>query len=102
MTAWSPVWRVKVDGYTVTDVTISNLSITSGRTDIYSQPVAGYCNVQLINKTNTPYSFDVGTGLTIEVKNSTGAYIPIFGGFLSDYGITVNNAGHWATPRLFR
>jgi hypothetical protein len=93
MTAWTPIWRVKVAGYTVTDVTISNLSITSGRTDIYSQPVAGYCNVQLINKTNAPYSFDVGTGLTIEVKNSAGTYVPIFGGFLSDYGITVNNAG---------
>jgi len=93
MTAWTPVWRVKVDGYTVTNVTIANLTITSGRTDIYSQPVAGYCNVQLMNLTNYDYGFEVGTGLTIEVKNTSGTFVPIFGGFVTDYGIAVNSAG---------
>ncbi len=42
MTAWNPVYRVKVNGSTVTGATLSGLTITSGRTDIYSQPVAGY------------------------------------------------------------
>ena len=48
MTLWNPNYRVKVNGYTVTGATLSGLSITSGRTDIYSQPVAGYCNLSLI------------------------------------------------------
>jgi hypothetical protein len=93
MTSWTPVWRVKVDGYTVTNVTVANISISSGRTDIYSQPVAGYCNIQLTNFNNTAYDFSVGTGLTIEVKDTSGTYIPLFGGYVTDYGIQVNRSG---------
>lgn len=93
MTAWTPVWRVKVDGYTVTNVTVANISISSGRTDIYSQPVAGYCNIQLTNFNNTAYDFSVGTGLTVEVKDTSGTYIPLFGGYVTDYGIQVNRSG---------
>lgn len=93
MTAWTPVWRVKVDGYTVTNVTVANISISSGRTDIYSQPVAGYCNIQLTNFNNTIYDFSVGTSLTIEVKDTSGTYIPLFGGYVTDYGIQVNRSG---------
>ena len=48
MTAWSPTYRVKVNGLTVTSATLSGLTITSGRDDIYAQPLAGYCSLTLI------------------------------------------------------
>ena len=47
MTLWNPVYRIKVDGVTVTSAILSGLTITSGRTDIYQQPIAGYCNLSL-------------------------------------------------------
>lgn len=93
MTQWSPVWRVSIDGYTVTDVTLSNLVITSGRTDIFNQAQAGYCSVTLINLDNSLYNFGINTQLTIEVQNSTGTHIPIFGGWITDYSTSVNSAG---------
>jgi len=93
MTAWTPTYKVLVDSQEVTDVTIANLTITSGRTDIYVQPLAGYCQIQLINFDNSSYDFTVGTSLTVEVTNSTGAYVPIFGGTISDFTISVNRAG---------
>ncbi|CAB4159621.1 hypothetical protein UFOVP716_1, partial [uncultured Caudovirales phage] len=93
MTAWTPEYLVKINGTVVTDVTLANLTITSGRTDIYSQPVAGYCQVQLINLNNQSYPFNVGTGLTVEVKDSSGTFLPIFGGYITDYATAVNNAG---------
>jgi len=93
MTAYTPVYKVLVNSVEVTDVTIANLVITSGRTDINVQPVAGYCQVQLINFNNSSYDFTVGTGITVEVTNSVGTYIPIFGGFISDFTIAVNQAG---------
>jgi hypothetical protein len=82
-----------VDSQEVTDVTIANLTITSGRTDIYAQPVAGYCQLQLLNLTNSSYNFTVGTSLTVEVTNSSAVYVPIFGGTISDFTIAVNRAG---------
>jgi len=93
MTAWTPTYKILVDGYEVTDVTVANLTVTSGRTDINQQPVAGYCQLQLINFNNSSYDFTVGTSLTVEVTNSVGTYVPIFGGLISDFTIAVNRAG---------
>jgi hypothetical protein len=93
MTAWTPTYRVLADSQEVTDVTIANLTVTSGRTDIYAQPVAGYCQLQLLNLNNSSYNFTVGTSLTVEVTNSAGTYVPIFGGYISDFTISVNRAG---------
>ena len=93
MTAYTPAYKVLIDGLEATDVTIANLVITSGRTDINTQPLAGYCQLQLMNLNNSSYNFTVGTGLAVEVTNSVGAYIPIFGGYISDFTIGVNRAG---------
>jgi hypothetical protein len=93
MTAYTPSYKVLVNAVEITDVTIANLVITSGRTDINVQPVAGYCQLQLMNLNNSSYNFTVGTGITVEVTNSVGTYIPIFGGFISDFTIAVNQAG---------
>jgi len=93
MTAWTPTYKILVDSQEVTDVTVANLTVTSGRTDINQQPVAGYCQLQLINFNNSSYDFTVGTSLTVEVTNSIGTYVPIFGGLISDFTISVNSAG---------
>lgn len=93
MSNWSPVWRVTVDGVETTSFTLATLTITSGRSDIYSQPNAGYCRVQLANYDQTVYPFDIGTSIAIEVKDSTNTFIPIFGGTITDYGISVDKVG---------
>jgi len=93
MTAYTPSYKVLINSVEITNVTIANLVITSGRTDINVQPVAGYCQLQLMNLDNSSYDFTVGTGITVEVTNSVGSYIPIFGGFISDFTIAVNQAG---------
>ena len=93
MTAYTPDYKVIINGTEVSNVTIAELTITSGRTDIYQQPVAGYCQLSLLNFDNSSYNFTVGTGITVEVTDSLGAYVPIFGGLISDFTITVNSAG---------
>lgn len=93
MTAWTPVWRVRANGDTVTNVTLANLSITSGRTDINSPTPAGYCSLQLINTDNTVYNFAVNTSILIEVQDSNGDYVPLFGGRISDLRQIVTSAG---------
>jgi hypothetical protein len=93
MTAWTPTYKIQVDGYEVTDVTVANLTITSGRTDINQQPVAGYCQLQLLNFDNSSYDFTVGTSLSVQVTDSSNTYVPIFGGYISDLTVSVNRAG---------
>jgi hypothetical protein len=93
MTAWTPTYKVLINGQEITNITLANLTITSGRTDIYAQPVAGYCQLQLMNLDNSSYDFNVGTGLTVQVTDSSGDYVSIFGGYISDFTISVNRAG---------
>jgi hypothetical protein len=93
LTAYTPTYKVTINQVELTDVTVADFTITSGRTDIYQQPVAGYCQLSLLNFNNTSYDFTVGTSITIEVTNSSGTYVPIFGGVISDFTITVNKAG---------
>lgn len=96
MTAWDAVYRVKVNGSTVTSSTLAGLTITSGRTSIYSQAIAGYCNLSLIETTLATVPFDINDSVTIEVKNSAGVYVYLFGGFITDLNVLVQNSGSTA------
>jgi hypothetical protein len=96
MTLWNPVYRVKVNGVTATSSTLSGLTISSGRTDIYSQPIAGYCNLTLIETAEAQIPFEINDAVTIEVQDSNAVYVNLFGGFITDLGITVQNSGSTA------
>lgn len=93
MTLWNPEYRVKVNGSVVTSATLAGMTITSGRTDIYSQPQPGYCRLSLLNTTLASVPYEINQSLTVEVKNTAGTYVYLFGGFLSDVGVEVANAG---------
>jgi len=96
MTLWNPVYRVKVNGTTATSATLAGLTITSGRTDIYSQPIAGYCNLTLIETNESVITYDVNDSVTVEVKDSSNNYVTLFGGFITDVTIAVQTAGSTA------
>jgi len=96
MTLWNPQYRVKVNGYTVTGATLAGLTITSGRTDIYAQPQAGYCQLSLLETNESSVAYEINMPLTVEVKNSAGVYVYLFGGFISDLGIEVASSGSTA------
>jgi len=102
MTAWSPVWQVSIDGGTFTTVTLSNLTISSGRTDIYSQPVAGYCSVDLINTDQSTLAIELNDSIAIQIKDSTNTFVPIFGGFVTDIDQSVKSSGSNAIVQTFK
>lgn len=90
MSEWTPEWAISINGYgDYTNLTLANLSISSGRTDIYSQPRAGYANLQIINLDLTPIEFDVNDSITIKVKDSSGTFVNIFGGNVTDRTVEV-------------
>jgi hypothetical protein len=93
MTIFNPVWKVTIGSIEYTDITLSGVTMTSGRTDIYSQPVAGYCTLTIINLDESAFVFEVNDGLTLQIKDSSGTFVPIFGGTLTDIGIEVSAAG---------
>jgi len=93
MTQWSPVWRVKIDGTEYTDAILANLAIRSGRTNIYEQAQAGYTNIQLIDLAQTTIPVAINSTISIEVQDSSAAYVPIFGGNVVDIALEVRDVG---------
>ena len=93
MTQWAPVWRVKIDGTDVTDSVLANLSITSGRTNIYEQAQAGYCSVTLIIFGQAALPYEINDTISIEVQDTSAAYVPIFGGSVVDIAVSVSQVG---------
>ena len=86
---WLPEWRVTVgdDVYT----TVTSVSYASGRLDIDRQATAGYCQVQIVNTDNSPFTINVTEPITLELKNSSGTYVTVFGGEVSDFNIGVRS-----------
>jgi hypothetical protein len=90
MTAFTPEWAVEINGLgDVTNLVLSNLTITSGRTDIYSQPIAGYCQFTIKNLDQSAIAFDVNDSIVVKIKDSTDTYVPLFGGDISDIDVVV-------------
>ena len=103
MTVWIPEWQVTVNGGTnYTNLTLATVSITSGRTDIYSQPRAGYCFIEILNLDESPIEIDVNDNVLIKIKDSTGTYVNLFGGDVTDIEVQVLNSSGTESNQVIR
>lgn len=103
MTQFTPEWSLTINGGgDYTNLTLANLTITSGRTDIYSQPVAGYASMEILNLNLAGIVIDVNDQVSIKVKDSTGAYVNVFGGFVTDREVSVTSSGTGGINEVIR
>lgn len=93
MTQWSPIWKVTIDGVEYTDAVLANLTIRSGRTNIYEQAQAGYTNIQLIDVNQTSIPVSINSTISISVQDTSATFVPIFGGNVVDIGLEVRDVG---------
>jgi hypothetical protein len=93
MTLWTPTWSIDIDGVEYKSVTLANLSIGSGRNDIYTQAIAGYCNLTLINTDDSNITASINSSVTVYINNSAGTPVAIFGGSITDLIVGVQSGG---------
>jgi len=93
MTQWAPVWKVEIDGTDVTDSVLANLTITSGRRNIYEQAQAGYCSITLIVFNQAALPYEINDTISIQVQDTSAVYVPIFGGSVVDISVSVSQVG---------
>jgi hypothetical protein len=93
MSLWTPTWSIDIDGVEYKNVTLANLTIGSGRTDIYSQAIAGYCNLTLVNLDDSVITAEINSAVTIYVDDSNGDPIALFGGSITDLIVGVQTGG---------
>jgi hypothetical protein len=94
MTIWTPEWSLTVNGANnYASVTLADVAITSGRTDIYSQATAGYASFTILNFDDSPVTMNLNDQVTIRVKDSTGSFVNVFGGYVTDLDLEVRSSG---------
>jgi hypothetical protein len=93
MTQWNPIWNVEIDGVSYTSAILANLTIRSGRTNIYEQAQAGYINLQLIDVNQATIPVSINSTISVSIKDSTGTFVAIFGGNVVDIGLEVRDVG---------
>jgi hypothetical protein len=101
MTQWNPVWLVEIDGVAYTDAVLANLVIRSGRTNIYEQAQAGYVNLQLLDVNQTAIPVSINSTIGVSIKDTSGAFVAIFGGNVVDIGLEVRDVGSSAFTQTY-
>ena len=97
MSVWTPDWKLTVGGVDYTDIAISDIQHQAGRTDIYLQPNPSYVQITLLALNGQTLPFDINDSLDLQVKNSAGTYVSIFGGDITDVTVAVGATGSIAT-----
>lgn len=97
MSVFTPDWKLTVGGVDYTDITISDVQHQAGRSDIYQQPLPSYMQVTLVALNNQTLPFDINNSFDLQVKDSTGSYVSLFGGDLTDVTVGVLSTGAAAT-----
>jgi hypothetical protein len=93
MTQWNPIWLVEIDGTSYTSAILANLRITSGRRNIYEQANAGYVNLELLDVNQTAIPVNINSAIGVSIKDTSGTFVPIFGGNVVDIGLEVRDIG---------
>jgi hypothetical protein len=101
MTQWNPVWKVEIDGVEYTNAVLANLSIRSGRTNIYEQAQAGYVNLQLLDVSQATIPVSINSTISVSIKDTSAAYVAIFGGNVVDIGLEVLDVGSTAFTQTY-
>ncbi|NBU94175.1 MAG: hypothetical protein EBS18_06540, partial [Actinobacteria bacterium] len=97
MTAWTPDWKLTVGGVDYTDIAISDIQHQAGRDDIYTQPSPSYVQITLVALNGQTLPFDINDSLDLQVKDSSAAYVSIFGGDITDITVAVGATGSIGT-----
>jgi hypothetical protein len=84
---------VEIDGVEYTDAVLANLTIRSGRTNIYEQAQAGYVNLQLLDVNQTAIPVNINSTIGVSVQDTSGTFVAIFGGNVVDIGLEVRDVG---------
>jgi hypothetical protein len=97
MSVWTPDWKLTVSGVDYTDIAISDIQHQAGRDDIYSQPNPSYVQITLVALNGQTLPFDINDSLDLQVKDTSGSYVSLFGGDITDVTVAVGATGSVAT-----
>ena len=96
MTVFTPDWKLTIAGTEYTDIAISDIQHQAGRDDLYTQPSPSYMQITLVALLGQTLPFAINDSFSLQVKNSSGTYVNLFGGDITDLTVEVGAFGNIA------
>jgi hypothetical protein len=93
MTVFTPEWKLTVAGTDYTNIAISDIQHQAGRDDLYTQPSPSYMQITLVALSGQTLPFAINDSFALQVKNSSGTYVNLFGGDITDLTVEVGAFG---------
>jgi hypothetical protein len=102
VTVYTPFPKVIFAGVNeFADNTISDISISLGRRDIYEQALVGIANVRLWTDADTALNVNLSDSVQIQIQDSTGTYQPIYTGTISDLDVRLDAYGSEGSVAIY-
>jgi hypothetical protein len=103
VTTYTPFPKVIFGGATeYADNTISSISISLGRRDIFEQALPGLISLDLETDADTPLNITLGESVAVEIQDSNGDYEQIAGGIVTDIDISLSAYGSEGSIAIYR
>jgi hypothetical protein len=77
---YTPEFSIKIAGVEYSQDTVDEVTITTGRSDIFDTVLPGYCLLELVNLSGTSPGLEVLDEIVIKTTDSTGAEVRLFTG----------------------
>lgn len=90
---WSPDATVTIGGTDYTAAALEGATLTLGRSDVYSQPSAGYATVTVLTTAGSAIQPAIGVPLTIDLDDSAGSPVRLFTGTVQSYSSATSSRG---------
>lgn len=103
MTVYTPYPKVIFAGDTeYADNTVSNISISLGRRDIFEQALPANISIELWTDADTPLNINLSDSVNVQIQDSNGDYQQIVGGIVSDIDISLAAYGDEGSIAIYR
>ena len=103
MTAYTPYPKVIFGGATeYADNTISRITISLGRRDIFEQALPTLINCELWTDANSPLNITLGQSVAVQIQDSNGDYQQLCYGIVSDIDISLAAYGDEGSIAVYR
>ena len=93
MSIYTPEFSIKIAGVEYKNHTIDEVTITTGRNDIFDTVLPGYCLIELVNLSGTSPGLEVLDEIVITTTDSTGAEVRLFTGEVTSVTNNIIAAG---------
>jgi hypothetical protein len=103
VSVYTPYPKVIFSGATeYADETISSISISVGRRDIFEQALPTLISLELWTDANTPLTITLGESVAVQIQDSGGHYEQIAYGIVSDIDISLAAYGDKGSVAIYR